>query len=358
MSEYFTLTGEQRALVRQVRDEWMKIGIDNMPVDPTKVRQILERLYAAADKPAPESIVFLDSPFQISMAIAKLRLEGEPVHQQVSDLVSEQVHEHMRKGIVEHIDRQTIELFSGRTGFERFAVYTVLVKGGINDIREQVSETASGRFGGSRAWPLGCDYGQFDVSLAWLDYVGRLGIDVSKLAPFFDLAKACGWAVLFWNWAFVSAKPEYIRRDERGRLHCENGAAVRYPDGFSVFAIHGVRVPEKIAVSPKSITVPEIEFEDNAEVRRVMIQRYGPERYLMDSGAEQIHHDDFGVLYRKHLPGDESLVMVKVVNATPEPDGSFKDYFLRVPPTMERARQAVAWTCGKAEDDYAPAVQT
>ena len=38
--------------------------------------------------------------------------------------------------------------------------------------------------------------------------------------------------------------------------------------------------------------------------------------------------------------------MVEVVNSTPEPDGSRKTYFLRVPPTIGTAREAVAWTFG------------
>jgi hypothetical protein len=50
--------------------------------------------------------------------------------------------------------------------------------------------------------------------------------------------------------------------------------------------------------------------------------------------------------------------MVKVINSTPEPDGRFKDYFLRVPPMMVRARQAVAWTFDKVEHNYAPALET
>jgi hypothetical protein len=49
-------------------------------------------------------------------------------------------------------------------------------------------------------------------------------------------------------------------------------------------------------------------------------------------------------------------VVVKVVNSTPEPDGSFKDYLLRVPPDIRTPREAVAWTF--ATDDYRPAVQT
>jgi hypothetical protein len=89
-----------------------------------------------------------------------------------------------------------------------------------------------------------------------------------------------------------------------------------------------------------------------------MIEKYGQARYLTDSGAVEISRDDFGVLYRRELADDEALVMVKVVNSTPEPDGSFKDYFLRVPPTMTTAKEAVAWTFGMKADAYAPLAQT
>jgi hypothetical protein len=42
---------------------------------------------------------------------------------------------------------------------------------------------------------------------------------------------------------------------------------------------------------------------------------------------------------RRRGPGD-----VQVTNATPEPDGTHRAYWLRVPPGMRTARQAVAWT--------------
>jgi hypothetical protein len=109
---------------------------------------------------------------------------------------------------------------------------------------------------------------------------------------------------------------------------------------------------------PESILVKHIEDEQNAEVRRVMIELFGQERYLAESKAEEIQRDDYGTLYRKDIPGDEPLVMVKVVNATPEPDGSFKDYFLRVPPTMATAHEAVAWTFEKTPNTYRPVLQT
>ncbi len=348
----------QAALSPRVRGEWLEIGLDTAPVDPLRVREILGRLYAVAGRPSPARILHLDSPLQISRAISRLRREGEPVCEQVSDRVNGQVREQVRHRVTRRINEQADGLIRDRVGFESTIGVLAPDLQVLEHLREQVRENTrdpSGRFG---PWPFRDDFGQFDVSLAWFDFVGRFGVDVSQLSPSFDLAKCCGVSVLFWEWAFISAKPQWIHRDEQGRLHCETGAAVRYPDGFSVFALHGVRVPEKVVIAPASIFISEIESERNTEVRRLMVARYGPERYLMESQAEEMHRDDFGVLYRKESPFDQPLVMVKVVNATPEPDGSFKEFFLRVPPRMVRARQAVAWTFAKAEKDYHPALQT
>ena len=89
-----------------------------------------------------------------------------------------------------------------------------------------------------------------------------------------------------------------------------------------------------------------------------MLERYGPARYLLDLGLSPIHRDARGELYRAEHGDDEPLVMVKVRNATPESDGSVKDYWLRVPPTMRTAAEAVAWTFARKTGDYRPQVET
>jgi hypothetical protein len=140
--------------------------------------------------------------------------------------------------------------------------------------------------------------------------------------------------------------------DDRGRLHADSDWAILYPDGFGYCLVHGVEVPEHVVLAPEKITVKEIESEANVEVRRVMIEKYGQSRYLLDSGAVEIHKDDWGILYRKEIPDDEPIQMVKVVNSTVEADGSFKDYFIRVTPTCTTALEAVAWTFGKTPEEY------
>jgi hypothetical protein len=50
--------------------------------------------------------------------------------------------------------------------------------------------------------------------------------------------------------------------------------------------------------------------------------------------------------------------MVEVLNATPQEDGSFKNYWLRVPPHIQTAHEAVAWTFGRDVRKYRPKVET
>jgi hypothetical protein len=104
--------------------------------------------------------------------------------------------------------------------------------------------------------------------------------------------------------------------------------------------------------------VEQIRDEANAEVRRVMLEHFGFDRYLQASGARELHRDETGILWRVELDRDEPLVMVEVVNSTPEPDGTSRTYFLRVPPNIRTARAGVAWTFGLTEDEYHPLAQT
>ncbi|MDP2710817.1 MAG: hypothetical protein Q8O56_06325 [Solirubrobacteraceae bacterium] len=165
---------------------------------------------------------------------------------------------------------------------------------------------------------------------------------------------ACWW----WphrRFVMVCERPTVIHREltdparNRGwgshRLHSDTGPAVAWPDGWGVYAIHGVRVDRQIVEAPETLTVEQIRGEANAEVRRIMIDRFGADRYLRESDAQLLDDDaEWGKLWKVELDDDEDIVMVECVNSTPEPDGSSKTYWLRVPPTTRTAHEGVAWT--------------
>jgi hypothetical protein len=156
----------------------------------------------------------------------------------------------------------------------------------------------------------------------------------------------------------VFPRPSLVRLDENGRLHSATGPAFAWLDEVRDYYWHGVRVAHHVMENPECITVTDIEAEPNAEVRQVKIERFGHARDLLASGAREIHQDEYGTLYRKEVPWEEPLLMVRVVNATAELDGSFKKYFIRVPPAIQTAKKAGAWTFGKNAAAYDHATET
>ena len=186
--------------------------------------------------------------------------------------------------------------------------------------------------------------------LSWLSttHVGAVQIDKQSVLNWsqhvFDAYVAGAW-LLVWtkNTLYWVEKPEVATElvgGGRKRLHNAEGPALRC-DVENLYFWHGVLVPAFVVVRPEWITLKHIENELNAEVRRIMIDRYGPKKYLEDSGATVIQecasdHYLIGLrsarLLRKEVPDDEPIVMVDLLNYTPEPDGSTKRYLLRVDP--------------------------
>lgn len=164
--------------------------------------------------------------------------------------------------------------------------------------------------------------------------------------------------LFFSNVCFVCKHPQEIHVDERARLHNPHGAALVFGNGQQLYAWRGRIVPEVFIEQQRFINPMVIDLQRNSEVRRIMIEIYGWERYLRKSHARKIHKDEFGTLYRKEIASDEPIVAVEVFNSTPEPDGTRKRYLLRVPPNTQTARQAVAWTFGFDEADYNPKFET
>lgn len=224
----------------------------------------------------------------------------------------------------------------------------------------------------NRCWQGGNQWSGYDAYVSFFRHVAKLKIDYAKWDAWETLSLHSSVRFVHEDFCIISDRPEILLRDEQARPHCETGPFCKWRDGTALYAIHGVRVPWWVVEHPDAITVADIDAEPNAEVRRVMVDRYGRDRFMKDCGAEVLHTDDYGVLLRRNMGDDEPIVMVKVVNSTAEPDGTFKDYYLRVHPELRpmlpeggfgepqelTAHNAVASTFGKYGDEYAPEIET
>jgi hypothetical protein len=210
--------------------------------------------------------------------------------------------------------------------------------------------------GWSRMWDGGNQWSGYPAYLSFFRDVAQLDLDIyEKWDHYATAAIHGGPRMMHRDFCIVSDRPEFIHRDEQNRPHCETGPFCRWRDGWALWYVHGVRVTQQIVEAPETLTLDQIRSEENTEVRRVMMERFTPERFLRESNATLVCEDGWGKLWSLPNAPDEAnglpLRMVEMLNSTPEPDGSVRTYFERVPPTARTPLEGLAW-----QADVSPAV--
>jgi len=199
-------------------------------------------------------------------------------------------------------------------------------------------------------------YTQFDMAKL-SEYMALFDADlIPKTEHFNELHKLCeaaGWVMPHRTVCYVSQRPIVLKVDEIGLPHCEDGPAVMYADGFSLYALHGVTIPK--FWTQRKLSAWEVLNTLNLEQRRVGCELVGWDKIINEVQAELIDKDDdpeIGELVKCHMPdvGMVSFLRVKC--------GTGRQFALPVPPEMRTAQQANAWTWGLESGDYTPEVRT
>ncbi|MEV5826183.1 DUF6745 domain-containing protein [Spirillospora sp. NPDC052242] len=365
--------------------DWQSAAFAATPADRARAEAGIAAAYAAAGLPAPERVLWVPSPLRGAVAAAvlaghaeALRAAGldEQVERARADLGADadagaSVRDTVRTRPWE-AERAAAAAELGAAGWPRawadsggllwdqVQSLVTRVRAAVGAVAAPDPEEATDEQAHAesllRAATLDAVLGQHDAPwLALFESLGRLDGRLSGLA---EVARSANWWWPYERLAICCERPSELHRDEPGRLHRGDGPALAHPDGFALHAWRGMPIPPDFVESLTDLSADRILREENAELRRVMLEIYGYDRYLADVGAKPVHQDETGVLWSIDLPGDEPVVMVEVVNSTPEPDGTYRTYYLRVPPATRTAREGVAWTFGVDEADYRPEKQT
>ncbi|MFJ2921577.1 DUF6745 domain-containing protein [Streptomyces sp. NPDC087307] len=332
----------------QYVDSWRAVAAATGAADRSAAEDGLRLAYRSAGLAEPERIVWVDSPRAAVAAVEKLVDAGRSVRDEIRTRPWAQE----RRRMYDELGPAGWSALWSATGaqlWETTAALAERIRAGV------VADLSEGPEDASDVLLVLLDavLGQHDA--AWLAAFDGRGDRLDGLA---EVARHAGWWWPYERAVVISERPEALHRDEAGRLDRGDGPALAYRDGFALHAWRGMPVPAEFLEELNSLTPKRIREEENAELRRVMLEFYGYDRYLTESGAEPVHRDETGVLWRIALDGDEDVVMVEVVNSTPEPDGTHRVYWLRVPPGTRTAKDGVAWTFGLQGDAYAPVRQT
>ena len=181
----------------------------------------------------------------------------------------------------------------------------------------------------------------------WLSFYAafwEFGLEgCGRLKPLMDLARHCGWWTALEGAVILQDRPEIIRFDEQKRLHCETGPAIRYRDGFSVYSWHGTPVPQEWIENRDNLAPGTALTWKNVEQRRAAAEIIGWYTVLEQLGSRTIDTDadpEIGSLIEVDIPdiGRERFLRVQC--------GTGRNFALPVPPEMQTALEANAWTYG------------
>jgi hypothetical protein len=171
------------------------------------------------------------------------------------------------------------------------------------------------------------------------------------------VAQSCGWWWPREGVCVISERPIAVRTEVWGddgevRLHCADGPAVCYADGWDLYAWHGTQVPSWVVTDP---SVHRIAREANVEVRRCAIEHIGWASYIDQAGLRLVASapdpGNPGSQLRLYDMRKETRVLL-AVNGSVERDGRRRRYGLTVPGVFEDPIAAAGWTYGLSAEQY------
>ena len=344
------ITKVQAARFGEWAEKWIAIGLSTEPADFDRATAAAFRVYKAANLNRPMVTLRVGSPYAatLSGALAWAMLREIFGNKKITKQVQSQVRSQVQSQVGSQVRSQVWSQVWSQVGSQvRSQVWSQVGSQVRSQVRSQVE---------SQIWSVPANSYHGALWASWSAYVSFirdvLGWDDPILERFVideDLICSCGWVWWHENVLVISDRPELIRRDDQGRLHCEDGPAIAYRDGWVLHAWRGAVVPAEWIESPRSLA-PSIALKwENIEQRRAACEILGWDKIIKSLKPKVINTNPdpmIGELLEVDLPdsGKERFLRVRCATG--------RVFALPVPPNMETALEANASTYGVDPETY------
>ena len=352
------LTPEYKELLAAVRSEWVDRTMSCWPIDQEALQEGIRWIYEELSLPMPE-IIYAASPLEL---FSTVKLTGDDEGRNLV-MYAYKVFNPMRSAV----EKATSDIWETvwKASWDSKIEFEITLDELSHFVREALKEEGLLELWYEAYKPTDMRYFGF-----WIDLCQRIGRSIGVVPPeqllkYYAWLRSNVWYVFFFERSvFVCGAPEYIRLDDHGRLHSASGPAMRWPDGWSVYAWHDVLVPREWIEHPEAITRDTLVGETNAERRRALMGILGSDRFAAMLDLEEVHRESWGphpewqqeaVLLRTREIDPVAGEHLQFVRVTCPSTG--RVYHLCVPPNVGTAREAVAWTFGKRAEEYLPIVE-
>lgn len=281
------ITPEEEKLIPAWNEKWIKQILSTDPIDFDRAKVAIRNYHAACGQPGPEVCLRVNS--------AMIGIVGTAI----GVAFYEKFGENGRFGKAPNIMPQLVEVINQYLPLEAWEkgiewTNKFIADNGLAanyDIRkdaEKIKQRWPEWYNGGSEWGFHCCYMSF-----LRDIKNVPPKEPEKYQAYEELALCSGPRFDDTEFCLFSerAKVRHIEKipdSENYRLHCDDGPAMAYHDGFNFWVIHGVTVDEQIVMRPETQTIQQIENEKDEETRRIRIERFGWERYLKEAGAQKL----------------------------------------------------------------------
>ena len=271
------LTQEQLNKFPLYVKKWTDIGLSTEPADKKTAEEGVRLAYKNAGLKPPTKIVWCGSPLSnglVRLIVTKILTDkkiGQSVWQSVRQSVWQSVGQSVRKSV-----RQSVWQ----------SVWQSVGQSVEQSVRQSVRQSVWQSVEQS-------GYGQHDANwLGFYDYFYEeceLKSQTNKLLGLWLIAQSGGWYLPHENICWISERPKTLNRNIRGQLHCENGPAMEYPDGWCIWSLNGVLVPSWLVTTDAGKIDPMTALtEKNVDIQREIIRKVGAERVLKAANAKTL----------------------------------------------------------------------
>lgn len=338
------LTPEQEALITVYAEKWRNIVFSTEPIDRPKAKESIKKAYALHGRKEPE-VLFFDSTYAAHQKWEELigSLSGKLL-EKISNKVGKHLEYHLTyKLIFLVVDEVTSQII--------WELHRKIINRLDSLIKRELHNnlTNLGHCIIPEDWASEGSYVDFFLSVLKLNCSYK-----NEWLLFQEINKNCGIIFPFEEMVMVCDRPRILSFDNQHRLHAEGAPAIQFADGYSLYAYHGVTLPEKYGhIHPNQWQPSWLLEEENAELRRVLIQAIGYERIASELGATEL--DSFREYSLLKINTDVDIEPIYMLKMTCPSTGYI--HALRVPPDIKSAREAIRWVnWGIDPEDFA--VQT
>ena len=283
------LNKKQEVLIPQIRDNWLdRFFNSGDELDIEAFKKGITFIYSLANLKDPIK-VYVDSPLGLQYAcqiLKKIKVSEQVSNQvwnqvgsQVKSQVWNQVSDQVRNQVSNQVWNQVSDQVNNQVWNQ---VWNQVSDQVWNQVRNQVIEQVGDRYESFAGMGLGQDSGW----VSFYDFfINTKIINHEKFDQYKEFIKSGVYdTILFNNFAIGCRRPNFVSRDEQGRMHNDTRSAVSWRDGFELYYLAGVHFEKELwqKVVSGTMTFKEILDIENTE-QRLQAMRFNPSALWLES---------------------------------------------------------------------------